>query len=195
MLSNYCRDLGDALLQKLNLYLARLGAQTWMMNIFGIVSIVGSVYFLIKYKVIIALILLCINHVFDYMDSGIDRARRDFGKHSFRYRRIFHITTDKLSEIIFFSGLALGGYVYWKHALLAISTCLAITIVGRWVNYKRVFDLNQSLFDRADRLFVLLGFIWTGYNILGTVLISLMNIAGIIQRLIALLRVKTPKII
>jgi hypothetical protein len=204
MLSNYCRDMGDFIFQKFSMKLAMLGAKTWMMNIGAIFSILCAFFFLIYYRIPhiygiantykIALMMLFFNHFFDYMDSGVDRARRFLHKRPFRYRKIFHITTDKLSEIILFSGLALGRYIQWKHSIFAISTCILITLVGRWVNYKRVFDLDRSLFDRADRFFVIFISIWIGYNIFGVILISLMNVVGIIQRLIALFRARRPKL-
>jgi hypothetical protein len=205
MLGNHCRDLGDLIFQKFSTKLANLGAKTWMMNIFAIISILGSFYFFISYNILhiynirnphyYGLIMLFFNHLFDYFDSGLDRARRFLHKKPFRYRKLFHITTDKLSETIFFSGLALGGYVPWRNSIYAISTCILITLVGIWVKHKRVFDLDRSLFDRADRFFVIFICVWSGYNIFGIVLVSLMNIVGIIQRLIALFIAKRPKLI
>jgi hypothetical protein len=204
MFGNYCRDLGESIFQKFSTKLANLGAKTWMMNIFAIISILGSFYFFISYNILhiynirnphyYGLIMLFFNHLFDYLDSGLDRARRFLHKKPFRYRKLFHIITDIISEITFFSGLALGGYVQWINSIFAISTCILNILIGRWMSYERIFDLDKSLFDRADRFFVIFISIWIGYNVFGIMLISLMNVAGIIQMVIALFKPR-PKII
>ena len=186
MLGNYCRDLGDYFSQKFSLALARFGAQTWIINLCAIVCAVGSSYFFISHNLYLALFMLFLNHAFDYMDGSIDRAKKYLGINSFRYRTIFHVLSDKLSEIIIFLGMIFGGYIRWELGLIGIVTCLILTMLGRWVYRKTVFDLSQSLFDRSDRLFVILLLcLMRQYNF-ALILVSIMNVIGIIQRLIAL---------
>jgi len=158
MLGNHCRNLGNYICRGLTLRLARFGVQPWMMNLCAAASAIGSGYFFFSHNILTALLFLFLNAVFDYMDGGISRARLSLWKTPPRYRTLSHVLSDKLSEVAIFFGMIKGKIVRWDIGLLAITTCLILTLFGRWVQHKGTFNLEHSLFDRADRFVVLLLF-------------------------------------
>lgn len=199
MLGSYCRDLGDYILGDFSLRLARFGIQTWMMNLCALIFALGSsysLYFFNKHYIYIPLILLFITYIFHYMDCSISDARHFYGKHSTRYHEILYNLSDILSEVIFFSGFALSKYVTWRYSIVVMATYTVLTTLGILVYNKRVFDLDESYFDRSDRFIILAVFlILLKQYTLCLVIISLINIIGIIQRLVALIITKQPKLI
>jgi phosphatidylglycerophosphate synthase len=193
MLGNYCRNLGNYICRGLTPRLARLGMRPWMMNLCSVASAVGSGYFFFSHNIFPALLFLFLNAVFDYMDGGISRALLSIGKVSSRYRPLFHVLSDKLSEIAIFLGMIAGKIVRWDLGLLAITTCLILTLFGRWAQHKGTFNLERSLFDRTDRFVVLLLFCSLRHFQLALIIVSILNIAGLIQRLYAFIRAILPK--
>lgn len=185
MLSNYCRNLGDYVCRWLTPRLARFGMQPWMMNLCAVASAVGSGYSFFSHNILPALLFLSLNAVFDYMDGGISRELLSLGKQPSRYHTLFHVLSDKLSEVAIFLGMITGKLVRWDLGLLAITTCLILTLLGRWVRHKGLFNLERSLFDRTDRFIVLLLFCSLGHFQLALIIVSILNIAGLIQRLYA----------
>jgi len=185
MLGDYCRDLADYFCRGLTLRLARWGAQPWMMNLCSVTSAAVSGYLFFSHSIFLALVLLLLSVVFDYMDGGISRALLSLGKKSSRYGTLFHALADKLSEVAIFSGMIAGKILRWDLGLLAIITCLILTLFGRWVQHKGLFDLKRSLFDRADRFVVLFLFCTLRYFQLAVIIVSILNIIGFIQRLCA----------
>jgi hypothetical protein len=127
------------------------------------------------------------------MDGGISRALLSLGKRTSRYGTSFHVWADKLSEVAIFSGMIAGNIVRWDLGLLAIATCLILTLFGRWVQHKGLFNLDRSLFDRTDRLVVLLLFCSLGRFQLAVIMVSVLNIVELIQRLYASFRPKLLK--
>lgn len=193
MLGNYGRALGDYVCRGLTPRLARFGMRPWMMNLCAVAAAIGSGYFFFSHHVLPALLLLFLNAVFDYMDGGILRALLSLGKTSSRYRSLFHVLADKASEIAIFSGMIAGKIIPWDLGLLAIITCLILTLFGRWVQHKGLFNLDRSLFDRTDRFAVLLLFCSLGYFRLAVIIVSILNIAELIQRLYVSIGAKLPK--
>jgi hypothetical protein len=200
MLGKYCREIGDYIFGDFSLRLVNFGIQTWMMNLCSLIFALGSLYFTSEHHIGIALIFFFITYVFHYMDGNINNARRFYGKHSMRYHRLLYISSDVLSETIFFSGLALAKYVSWRYSIIVITTYIVFTILGILVYNKRVFDLEESYFDQSDRFIIVVIFLVFKTNktksiMLCLIIISLINFIGIIQRLVALIITKQPKLI
>lgn len=191
MLGNYCRNLGNYVCQGLTLRLARSGIKPWMMNLCCVTTAIGSGYFFFSGKIGLALILLFFSGVFDYLDGAITRVLLSWGRSSSCQGALFHILADKVSEVAIFVGMSAGELIGWDLGLLAISTCLILTLFGRYVQHKELFDLEHSLFDRADRFVVLLMFCLLGYFKLAAIVVSTLNIAGLIQRIYVSIKAKT----
>jgi phosphatidylglycerophosphate synthase len=170
--------------------MARSGMQPWMMNLCAVASAFASGYFFFSHNILLALLCLFFHGVFDYMDGGISRALLSLGKRTSRYGTSFHVWADKLSEVAIFSGMIAGNIVRWDLGLLAIATCLILTLFGRWVQHKGLFNLDRSLFDRTDRLVVLLLFCSLSRFQLAVIMVSVLNIVELIQRLYASFRPK-----
>lgn len=186
MLGKYCRDLGNYLFRGLTPLLARLGIQTWMINLCAVVCAIGSGYFFFANKIALALSFLFAEQIFDYMDGGIRRARVSLRMKPFRYRLLCHVLADKLSELVIFSGMIAGSLVRIDLGLFTVFSGLILTIFGRWIQYKGLFDLKNSLVDRTDRFAVLLILCPLRHFQLALIIISIVNIVGIVQRLISL---------
>lgn len=193
MLGHYGRALGDYVCRGLTLRLARFGIRGWMMNLCAVACAIGSGYFFLSHKIFPALLLLFVNGIFDYMDGGISRAMLSLGKKSSRYRTVFHTLSDKLSEVAIFLGMIGGKVVRLDLGLLAIASCLILTLYGRWVQYKALFSIERSLFDRTDRFAVLLLFCSLGYFHLAVIIVSMLNIVELIHRLYISIRAKLLK--
>lgn len=193
MLGNYCRSLGNYVTGGITPQLARFGIQPWMMNLCCVVSAIGSGYFFFSNNIKSALVFLFFNGLFDYMDGAISRSALSFGREPSRYDPILHILADKVSEIAIFGGMTTGKIIRWELGLLAIATCLLLTVVGRWVEHKGIFNLERSWFDRADRFVILLVFCSLRHFQAAVILVSILNISGIVQRLWAYIGVKLPK--
>lgn len=193
MLSNYCRNIGNYVCRKLAPGLANLGVRPWMMNLCSVASAIGSAYFFFYHNILPALLFLSLNAVFDYMDGAISRALLSLGKTLSYYRTIFHILSDKLSEVVIFSGMIAGNIVRWDLGLLTIATCLILTLSGRWVQHRGLFNLEGSFFDRADRVVALLLFCSLGLFRLALIIICIMNITGLAQRIYAVTKTKSPR--
>jgi len=163
--------------------MANLEIQPWMMNLCAFISAVISGYFFSTRKILPALLVFIPNQWFDYMDGGVYRSRISLGMPVSQYRKLLHILSDKLSEIAIFLGIIIGKFTHWKLGLLAMTTSLVITLLGRWVYYKGLFDLKHSIFDRTDRFAILAIFCALGHFQLALILSSSMDIVGIIQRL------------
>ncbi len=190
MLGNYCRSLGNYISRSFAPRFAHFGIQPWMMNLCCVASAVGSGYFFFSSKIGLALTFLFLNGIFDYMDGAITRVLLSSGKKSFRYSDVFHILADKASEVAIFSGMIAGKIVRWDLGFFAITTCLLLTLIGKWAEYKGLFNLEHSWFDRADRFVVLLIFCSLGYFQLAVIIVSALNIVDLIQRVYASIKDK-----
>jgi hypothetical protein len=195
MLGKYCQELGDYIFADFSLRMTRLGIQTWMMNLCGIGSAVGAFYLIKAHKVNIALVLFLISYFFYYMDGSISDARHFCNKHSIRYHKIYHGISDIIAEGIFFCGLASYGYVLWRYSLIVIATYMVFMILDILANHKRISDPDESFFDRLDRFIAFVVFILLKQYVLSLVVVSLITTIGVIQRLVALIRTKQPKLI
>lgn len=156
-----------------------------MMNLCAVASAVASGYFFFSHNILLALLCLFFHGVFDYMDGGIWRALLSLGKRASHYGTSFHVWADKLSEVAIFSGMIAGNIVRWDLGLLAITTCLILTLFGIFVQRRGLFNLESSWFDRADRFVVLFMFCLLGYFQLALIMVSILNTVGLVQRLYA----------
>jgi hypothetical protein len=182
MLGNYCRSLGNYLCRDTVLRLAHLEVRSWMMNLPEVLSALACGYFFFSQNLALAMICLFLNGVFDYLDGGISRARLALGKPLQNAGTTLHILADKISEVVIFSGMIAGKYAHGYLGMLAIMTCLLLTITGLWLQHKNWFDLEDSLFDRADRLIVLLLLCSFGYFNLSLIVVSLLSITEFVHR-------------
>lgn len=182
MLGNYCRSWGNYVCRGTVLRLARLEIQPWMINLSEVLSAFACGYFFFSQNLTLAMTCLLLNGVFDYLDGGVSRARLTLGKPLQNAGKTFHILADKISEVVIFSGMIAGKFAYWYLGTVAIMTCLLLTITGLWLQNKNWFDLENSLFDRADRLIALLLLCSFGYFNLALIVVSLLNIIEFIHR-------------
>lgn len=189
MLGNYCRKLGDYVCRRQTQLLVNLGVQSWVANLCAVVSAFASAYFFYYHNVLPALLFLVLNGVFDYMDGAISRTSPATVKISPRYKVIFHVFSDKLSDVLIFSGMVSGKLVSLQMGVFVIISGLTLTILGRWLQHEGLFTLERSLFDRTDQLVVLLIFCSLKFFTLALIVVSILNGSGIVQRIYSALNV------
>jgi phosphatidylglycerophosphate synthase len=126
--------------------------------------------------------LLVVHGFLDYFDGGTRRT----GVRSMQEFRFFgwdtHVVADKAGEVAIFAGLAIGGIVSPWLALLALASSLGVTIFGQILQKQEKIDLERSLFERADRILVILilGFL-VNYSI-ALIVVCGMNAVLFVQR-------------
>lgn len=182
MLGNFCRSCGDYVCGRIALRLAHLEIPQWMINFSQVSFAVACGFFLLSKNLTLAIICLFLSGVFDYLDGGVARARLSLGKPLKSSGTLRHVLTDKISEIIIFSAMIAGKFAYWPLGMAAIITCLLLTVTGVWLRNKNLFELEDSLFDRADRIIALLLLCSFGFFNLVLVVISLLNVTEFTHR-------------
>jgi phosphatidylglycerophosphate synthase len=156
MLGKLVRKAGDRAFRPINAGLARAGVKSQWVYALALASAAASGVMFLGGRRWAGLVLLVLHGILDYLDGGLRRARGQGDQRARWLGMDAHAVVDKVSEVILFAGLAGGGWVGWPLAIGAGISSLAVTVVGgsarRWAGV----DPSRALFDRADRLFVLL---------------------------------------
>lgn len=123
--------------------------------------------------------LLALHGGFDYLEGGIRRARGSGAAAGSAWR---HATVDKVSDVLLLAAMAWGGFVWWWLALPAAFSAVAVTGLGLWLRRRAPRLRARTLFDRADRLVLLLLATAAGRIPWGICLLLAMNVLTIAHR-------------
>jgi len=147
--------LGDRLLGRVNRWLARAGVPPLLLNGLEFLSAIGCGACLAQRRLAPAIALLAVHGVCDYLDGGLQRAAPVAHAPSVS-APFLHAVGDKLSDLFLYLALGWGGWVAWWLAVAAAFASVAATAVGWWGESRRQLKRDACLFDRSDRIVVLL---------------------------------------
>lgn len=156
MLGHWVRRVGDWMFRRTNVQLAHAGVGSRLVYVLALASAVACGMAFAQRFLWAGLTLLVLHGFFDYLDGGLRRVRAE---HCPRPRWLgmdAHAVVDKVSEVMFFAGLAVGKWAGWPLALGAASSSVVLTLVGSGAKKWLGVDPQRALFDRSDRLFVML---------------------------------------
>ena len=187
MLGNLVRKIGDNLFQHTNASLVRAGAKPeWAYTLSLASAAAASIAFVSRW-LWVGLILLVFHGTFDYLDGGLRRASGQGNQRPKWWRMDAHALVDKASEVILIAGLIGGKWAGWPLGIAAAMSSIVVTVVG--MSAKRWFDIDPGrvLFDRTDRLLVLLLAGMMGAFNIALALVCLMNGIILFQRVVYIL--------
>jgi len=156
MLGDPIRKLGDLLFRRINVRLTRADVRPEWAYVLELTMAAASATAFLNGMPWAGLTLLAFHGFFDYLDGGLRRARGQGNQRPQWLGMDAHAVVDKASEVILFAGLASRGWVDWPLGVLAAVSSLGVTIVGGTAKKWLDVDPSRALFDRTDRLFVLL---------------------------------------
>ena len=99
--------------------------------------------------------LLAAHGFFDYLDGGLRRAADDPDRDGLSAIRR-HVLVDKASDMSLCMLLACGGLVPWWLAIAAGLSSVIVSAVGMRGHRTNAVRRETSLFDRSDRVLILL---------------------------------------
>jgi phosphatidylglycerophosphate synthase len=134
-----------------------------------------------------AVLLLLIHGMFDYLDGGLRRAAVRVGR-EFAPAPFLHTVTDKLSDVFLYLSLAWGGWIGWWLGATASVVAVAVSVLGWWGQRRRVKRREDCLFDRSDRILVLLVLFPCSLFVPAVATTFLMNLAVLVERIWSLCR-------
>ena len=187
MLGSIIVQTGDGLLGSVNRRLASYGVPPGLMNGLEFASAVACGVCLAQRMVPAALLLLLIHGLFDYLDGGLRRAAVHTGRR-FAPAPLRHTVIDKLSDVFLYLSLAWGGWTGWWLAATASVMTVAVSVVGWWGQRRRVKQREDCLFDRSDRILVLLVLFPCSLFVPAVITTFLMNLAVLAERVRSLFR-------
>lgn len=156
MLGHWVRRAGDRVFRSANIRLARAGVGSKWVYTLALASAAACGLAFAQGFRRVGLAMLVLHGFFDYLDGGLRRARAESGPRARWMGMDAHAAVDKVSEIVLFAGLAGGKWTGWPLAVSAAGSSVVLTLVGggakRWLGV----DPQRVLFDRSDRLFVVL---------------------------------------
>ncbi len=187
MLGPILVQTGDRLLNSVNRRLVNYGVVPGWMNSLEFASAVACSVCLAQRAVPAAVMLLLIHGVFDYLDGGLRRAAVRLGR-EFAPAPFLHTVTDKLSDVFLYLSLAWGGWIWWWLGATASVVTVAASAVGWWGQQRRVKRREDCLFDRSDRILVLLVLFPCSLFVPAVTAAFLMNLAVLVERIWSLSR-------
>jgi phosphatidylglycerophosphate synthase len=173
---------GDRLLGSVNRRLASYGVPPWWMNSLEFASAVVCGVCLAQRMVPAGVLLLVIHGMFDYLDGGLRRAAVRGGR-QFAPAPFLHTVADKLSDVFLYLSLAWGGWIGWWLGAAASVVTVAVSTVGWWGQRRRGKRREDCLFDRSDRILVLLVFFPCSLFVPAVATTFLMNLAVLGERI------------
>ena len=154
MLGDAVIRLGDRFLSRANRRLANAGASPHLMNGLEMLSALACGVCFAQHQIPGAVILLVVHGCFDYLDGGLRRAAPWQGKRTV-LEPFLHTIADKVSDAVLFFSLAWGGLVPWWLGVTATLATVSVSLLGWWAHNRRGIAREACLFDRSDRLLVL----------------------------------------
>lgn len=130
----------------------------------------------------VGLAFFLLHGLFDYLDGALRRTGRASTWLDGRAAENAHAASDKASELFLFAGLAAGGWSPWWLAALAALASVGATLAGIWLRDRRKISRRQALFDRSDRMLLLLVSLVTGAPSLGLAATVALSAVVLLQR-------------
>jgi phosphatidylglycerophosphate synthase len=155
MLGRFVLAVGDRLLKRPNRWLARAGVTSQVMHGLELASALACAGCLAEGLILPAIALLALHGLFDYLDGGIRRAAMPPGPATIQFPYL-HAVVDKISDSVLFLALAWNGSIGWGLSLAALSATFAATVLGFWGQAKWRLRREACMFDRSDRILLLL---------------------------------------
>ncbi|MGQ9652340.1 MAG: CDP-alcohol phosphatidyltransferase family protein [Phycisphaerae bacterium] len=140
---------GDRLFISATSRLRRLGLKPLAANVLEVGAGILAAGLFASGMRLAGLAALILHGGFDYLDGALARA----GAKGSSIRR--HALTDKLSEVIIFTGLAFGGLVPFWLSFAVIAAVIGTTWLGLY-GWKKGARREQAVFDRSERLMALI---------------------------------------
>ena len=188
MLGHWVRRAGDRIFRHTNTRLTYAGVGSKWAYALALVSAAAGGLAFAQGSLWAGLALLVLHGFFDYLDGGLRRARGEHGPRPRWLGMDAHAVVDKVSEVMLCAGIAGGRWTGWPLAMGAAGSSIVLTLVGGWANRWLGVDPQRALFDRSDRLFVLLASGAFGAFDVALVLVCVMNGVVLLQRAIYILR-------
>lgn len=187
MLGRSVIRVADQFLAPANRRLARAGVTPPLVNGLEFASGIACGACFAQSRVAPAVVLLVLHGFFDYLDGGLQRAAPEVGQRLARLP-FMHTITDKLSDVLLFLSLALGGWVAWGLGIAASAATVAASLLGWWGQQRQRLQRETCLFDRSDRILVLL--VLSPFRLFTTAVLAtvIMNLAVVAQRMWSLMR-------
>ena len=182
MLGNIVRNSGDRIVRSAVSALSRAGMRPASCHVCEVLSATASAAALVLHMRPLALAFFLVHGFFDYLDGALQRSDPSSATDSPALADRNHALADKLSEVAIFVGIALGQYAAWWLAAAAAITSIAATCIGFAVQGRTGVPRSRSVFDRTDRVMVLLAFLLVQTPVL-LCLIVVMDCTTIILRL------------
>lgn len=183
MLGNVVRSLGDRGTCRVVSILARTGIPPATWPLCEVLAAAASAAAFALRMLPLAVGLFIAHGFFDYLDGATRRrGLSDPPEDGARAERI-HALADKLSETMIFLGMAFGQFAPWTLAMAAMATSLAATWTGFVAVRTAGVPRSRSLFDRTDRMLLLLFSLLVCQAVAGLSGVVAMNCITIGQRL------------
>lgn len=183
MLGNMVRAAGDRSISLVVLRLARAGMRPANCHACEVLAATASATALFFHLRLAAVALFLTHGFFDYLDGALRRYDSSLAADNPTHAERSHAVADKIAEIALFLGIALGQYTAWWLPIAAVLTSMVVTCVGFVMLVAVSVPRSFALFDRTDRMLVLLAFLAVSPSPALLYLIIGMNCATIIWRL------------
>jgi len=155
MLGGLIVETGDRLFRPVNTALMKAEAKPFAMNVAELAAAAACGVCFARRQLLPAVSLLLIHGMFDYLDGGIRRSIQKSGE-NVRSTVFTHVAVDKISDMLLFLSLGWGRFVPWWLGIAACISTVAVSLCGLWGERRRGLQLSYCLFDRSDKIIVLL---------------------------------------
>ncbi len=185
MLGSAVRNLGDRVASSVVSMLARAGMRPAGCHACELAAAVATAVALCAHVRPLALVFFVLHGFFDYLDGALRRRSPWSAIDSPGHAETTHALADKLCEVAIFSGIAIGGYAAWWVVSAAMGASVAATCTGFAVRRLAGVPRERCVFDRSDRMFVLLIFLAVMPSSVLLVVVCAMDCVTIIQRVVS----------
>ena len=183
MLGNVVKNAGDRSMSAVVSLLARMGMRPATCHVCEVLSAAASATALYLHAPPLAVAFFIVHGFFDYLDGALRRKDPSLTTDDAAHAERNHALADKSSEVAIFLGIALGQYAAWWLAAAALAASIAATCTGFVMLGAAGVPRSRTVFDRTDRVLLLLAFLLLDRTPILLCLIVVMDCTTIVQRL------------
>jgi archaetidylinositol phosphate synthase len=187
MVLNRLREIIKPITSKIGEYFSKTGLPAWSWTLFGVLLALASMSFYMQHEYFNALMGGLFYLISGFMDV-VDGAVASYTNTASRLGSFIDSTADRITEVIVFFGLMVGGWAPPDFIFLAATFSLLVSYVRAKGELLNIEIRGRGLGERAERIIIVSLFSIIGAPYYGVVIVSVLAVITFVHRCIIVMR-------